>query len=206
MLFSTFSFIWFGMILVSGVSKKHLLVILAIAVISFLVLWFFILEPYQKTRVSSFLNPYLDPKGAGYNALQSMIAVGSGGLWGKGFLQGTQSHYRFLPQQSTDFIFSIFSEEWGFLGGVTVFTLYAILSLRMVRIMKTTSDPFGAYIATGLSAIFVFHFLVNVGMAMGVMPITGIPLIFMSYGGSSLLSAMTGIGILLSIYMRRFEH
>jgi len=165
-----------------------------------------VLKDYQIMRLIVFLDPNVDPRGSGWNIIQSITAIGSGGLWGKGFLQGTQSHYRFLPQQSTDFIFSIFSEEWGFLGGVTVFTLYAILSLRMVRIMKTTSDPFGAYIATGLSAIFVFHFLVNVGMAMGVMPITGIPLIFMSYGGSSLLSAMTGIGILLSIYMRRFEH
>ena len=165
-----------------------------------------VLKDYQIMRLIVFLDPNVDPRGSGWNIIQSITAIGSGGFWGKGFLQGTQSHYRFLPQQSTDFIFSIFSEEWGFIGGMIIFSLYAVLSLRIVHIMKTTSDPYGAYIATGLSAIMVFHFLVNVGMAMGVMPITGIPLIFMSYGGSSLLTAMIGIGIILSVQMRRFEH
>jgi rod shape determining protein RodA len=164
------------------------------------------LKDYQIMRLIVFLDPNVDPRGSGWNIIQSITAIGSGGFWGKGFLQGTQSHYRFLPQQSTDFIFSIFSEEWGFLGGLIVFSLYAVISLRLIHTIKTTSDPFGAYIGAGLASIIVFHFLINVGMAMGVMPITGIPLLFMSYGGSSLLAAMAGIGIALSVYTRRFEH
>jgi rod shape determining protein RodA len=165
-----------------------------------------VLKDYQIMRLIVFLDPNVDPRGSGWNIIQSITAIGSGGFWGKGYLQGTQSHYRFLPQQSTDFIFSIFSEEWGFLGGLVVFFLYSLVSLRLVLTIKTTSDPFGAYICAGLSSIIVFHFLINVGMTMGVMPITGIPLLFMSYGGSSLLAAMAGIGVAQSVYTRRFEH
>ncbi|MDR2403160.1 MAG: rod shape-determining protein RodA [Spirochaetaceae bacterium] len=165
-----------------------------------------VLKDYQIMRLIVFLDPNVDPRGSGWNIIQSITAIGSGGLWGKGYLQGTQSHYRFLPQQSTDFIFSIFSEEWGFVGGIIVFTLFLLICLRLIRIMKTSSDPFGIYIAAGLSAMYSFHFLVNVGMTMGIMPITGIPLPFMSYGGSSITSAMAGIGLALSIYMRRYRH
>jgi rod shape determining protein RodA len=164
------------------------------------------LKDYQIMRLIVFLDPDVDPRGAGWNIIQSITAIGSGGFSGKGYLQGTQSHYRFLPQQSTDFIFSIFSEEWGLLGGLLVFCLFLIICLRLVRIMKSTSDPFGAFIAAGLAAMYAFHFLVNVGMTMGIMPITGIPLLFMSYGGSALTSALTGIGIALSVYARRFQH
>jgi rod shape determining protein RodA len=165
-----------------------------------------VLKDYQIMRLIVFLDPNVDPRGSGWNIIQSITAIGSGGFLGRGYLQGTQSHYRFLPQQSTDFIFSIFSEEWGFLGGLLVFTLFLIICLRLVRIMKVTLDPFGAYIASGLSAMYIFHFLINVGMTMGIMPITGIPLLFMSYGGSALTSAMTGIGLALSVYIRRFQH
>ncbi|WP_010258470.1 rod shape-determining protein RodA [Treponema primitia] len=165
-----------------------------------------VLKDYQIMRLIVFLDPNVDPRGSGWNIIQSITAIGSGGFMGRGYLQGTQSHYRFLPQQSTDFIFSIFSEEWGLLGGLLVFTLFLIICLRLVRIMKVTSDPFGSYIAAGLSAMYIFHFLINVGMTMGIMPITGIPLLFMSYGGSALTSAMTGIGLALSIYTRRFQH
>ena len=165
-----------------------------------------VLKDYQIMRLIVFLDPYIDSRGAGWNIIQSITAIGSGGLLGKGYLQGTQSHYRFLPEQSTDFIFSIFSEEWGFTGGILVFTLFIIISLRVARIMKATSDPFGSYFCAGIIGMFVFHFLINVGMVMGIMPITGIPLLFMSYGGSALLSAMTAIGLCLSIYVRRFQH
>ncbi|MDR1987170.1 MAG: rod shape-determining protein RodA [Treponema sp.] len=163
-----------------------------------------VLKDYQLMRLIVFLNPDVDPRGAGWNIIQSITAIGSGGLWGKGYLAGTHSHYRFLPQQSTDFIFSIFSAEWGLMGGILVFALFLLISLRLVRIMKTAADPFGTYIAAGLSAMYSFHFLINVGMTMGIMPITGIPLLFMSYGGSAIISAMTGIGLGLSIYIRRF--
>jgi rod shape determining protein RodA len=164
-----------------------------------------VLKDYQIMRLIVFLDPDVDPRGAGWNIIQSVTAIGSGGLTGKGYLHGTQSHYRFLPQQSTDFIFSIFTEEWGFLGGLLVFALFLLICLRLVRLMKITQDSFGSCIAAGLSAMYGFHFLVNVGMTMGIMPITGIPLLFMSYGGSAVISAMTGVGLSLSIHIRRFR-
>jgi rod shape determining protein RodA len=164
-----------------------------------------VLKDYQIMRLIVFLDPDVDPRGAGWNIIQSVTAIGSGGLTGKGYLRGTQSHYRFLPQQSTDFIFSIFTEEWGLLGGLLVFALFLLICLRLVRLMKITQDPFGSYIAAGLSAMYSFHFLVNVGMTMGIMPITGIPLLFMSYGGSAVISAMAGVGLSLSIHVRRFR-
>jgi rod shape determining protein RodA len=165
-----------------------------------------VLKDYQIMRLIVFLDPNVDPQGAGWNIIQSVTAIGSGGLSGKGYLQGTQSHYRFLPQQSTDFIFSIFTEEWGFLGGLLVFALFLIIILRLMRIVRTSADPFGSYICAGLAGMFIFHFFINVGMTMGIMPITGIPLLFMSYGGSSIISAMVGIGLALSIHVRRFLH
>jgi rod shape determining protein RodA len=164
-----------------------------------------VLKPYQIMRLIIFLEPEVDPKGYGWHIIQSMTAIGSGGLWGRGFLHGTQSHYRFLPEQSTDFIFSIFSEERGFIGGISVFILFLVISLRLIRIMQQSADSFGIYITAGLAGVFIFHFLINVGMTMGIMPITGIPLIFMSYGGSALLSAMIGIGLAQSVYIRRLE-
>jgi rod shape determining protein RodA len=162
-----------------------------------------VLKDYQIMRLIVFLDPNVDPRGAGWNIIQSVTAIGSGGLAGKGFLQGTQSHYRYLPEQSTDFIFSIFSEEAGFLGGILVFALFLLICMRLFRLMKVTADAFGAYICAGLAGMYSFHFLINVGMTMGIMPITGIPLPFVSYGGSALLSAMTGIGLALSIHVRR---
>ncbi|MDR0495615.1 MAG: rod shape-determining protein RodA [Treponema sp.] len=165
-----------------------------------------VLKSYQIMRLIVFLNPNIDPRGAGWNIIQSITAIGSGGLSGQGFLQGTQSHYRFLPEQSTDFIFSIFSEEMGFIGGIAVFALFLIIWLRFLRIIKTAADPFAAYVCAGLVGVFSFHFIINVGMTMGIMPITGIPLLFMSYGGSSLISAMLGIGLALSIHVRRYSH
>jgi rod shape determining protein RodA len=165
-----------------------------------------VLKDYQIMRLIVFLDPDVDPRGAGWNIIQSITAIGSGGISGKGYLQGTQSHYQFLPQQSTDFIFSIYTEEWGFLGGFVLFLLFLVIVLRLVNIVKTATDPFGAYITAGLAGMYVFHFLINVGMAMGIMPITGIPLYFMSYGGSALISAMAGIGLAMSIHIRRFLH
>ena len=164
-----------------------------------------ILKEYQIMRLIIFLNPNVDPRGAGWNIIQSMTAIGSGHLWGRGFLQGTQSHYRFLPEQSTDFIFSIYGEEFGFMGGLLIFGLFLLIALRLIRLMKITVDSFGIYIVAGLFAVILFHFIVNVGMAMGIMPITGIPLYFMSYGGSALMTAMSGIGIAMSVYIRRFR-
>jgi len=163
-----------------------------------------VLRNYQLMRLIVFLDPNVDPRGAGWNIIQSMTAIGAGGFTGRGFLQGTQSHYRFLPEQSTDFIFSIFSEETGFLGGLFVFFLFFLICHRLVVIMKKTTDPFAKYICAGLAGMYCFHFIVNIGMTIGIMPITGIPLIFMSYGGSSILTSMIGIGLALSIHVRRY--
>ncbi|MCL2138121.1 MAG: rod shape-determining protein RodA [Treponema sp.] len=164
------------------------------------------LANYQIMRLIVFLDPSIDPLEHGWNIIQSVTAVGSGGIIGKGFLQGTHSHYRYLPVQSTDFIFSIFSEETGFIGGIIVFALFLVILLRLIRIIKKTTDPFAEYICAGFTGVFSFHFLINVGMAMGIMPITGIPLSFISYGGSSLVSSLIGIGLIQSIYVRRKTH
>jgi rod shape determining protein RodA len=164
-----------------------------------------VLKNYQLMRLIVFLDPNVDPRGAGWNIIQSVTAIGSGGVTGRGFMQGTQSHYRFLPEQSTDFIFSIFSEEAGFLGGLFVFALFMFICSRLLSTMKTVTDPFAKYFCAGLAGMIFFHFIINVGMTMGIMPITGLPLLFMSYGGSSIMSSMIGIGIVLSIYIRRFN-
>ena len=164
-----------------------------------------ILRGYQVMRLIVFMDPNIDPRGSGWHIIQSATAIGSGGLFGKGFLQGTQSQYRYLPEQSTDFIFAILSEEWGFVGGIFVFMLFLIISLRLIRIMRITTDTFGANIVAGLASMYAFHFFINVGMTMGIMPITGIPLMFVSYGGSALISAMIGIGLALSVHVRRYQ-
>lgn len=162
-----------------------------------------ILKEYQLKRLIIFLDPNSDPRGAGWHIIQSMTAIGSGGKTGMGFLKGTQSHYRFLPEQSTDFIFSLLSEEWGFVGGLTVFFLYSIVFLRMLLIIKRTDDLFGKLIVSGVIGMLFFHFIVNIGMVMGFMPITGIPLLFLSYGGSSLWTAMLSVGIVMGINLRQ---
>ncbi len=165
-----------------------------------------VLQDYQIKRLIVFLNPYVDPQGSGWNIIQSITAIGSGAIFGKGYLQGTQSHYRYLPQQSTDFIFSILSEEWGFVGGLVVFLLYAFILYRCINTMRHTRELYGFYIIAGVSSMIFFHFVVNVGMAMGIMPITGIPLLFLSYGGSSLLTVLMALGLVLSINSRRMDH
>lgn len=162
-----------------------------------------VLKPYQMMRLIIFLNPEVDPYASGWNIIQSITAIGSGGLSGRGFLMGTQSHYRYLPEQSTDFIFGILSEEWGFLGGLLVFSLYGLLFLRLFLSIKRCEDLFGKLIISGILTMFFFHFMVNVGMVMGIMPITGIPLPFLSYGGSSLWTAMIAIGVVVGINLRQ---
>ena len=162
------------------------------------------LEKYQIMRLVVFIDPQIDPLDNGWNIIQSITAIGSGGVSGMGFLKGTQSHYGYLPEQSTDFIFSIISEEWGFIfGGLVIFASYGLIFLRMVFSIKMCEDMFGRLIITGILAMFFFHFMVNIGMAMGIMPITGIPLLFLSYGGSSLWMSMIAIAIVMSINLRQ---
>jgi rod shape determining protein RodA len=165
-----------------------------------------VLKDYQIMRLIVFIDPNVDPLGSGWNIIQSITAIGSGGPFGLGFLKGTQSHYRFLPQQSTDFIFSILSEEWGFIGGFLVLSLYSIILARGIVVMRKAENNYGILVASGIVAMFFFHFIVNVGMVMGIMPITGIPLLFLSYGGSSLWTAMLAAGLLMSINLRRLSH
>ena len=162
-----------------------------------------VLKYYQIKRLIVFMDPNTDPLGSGWNIIQSKIAIGAGGPVGQGFLNGTQSHYRFLPQQSTDFIFSILSEELGFLGGCVVFSLYFSIFVRILMIIRHCPNRYGSYIASGIFGMITFHFFINVGMVMGIMPNTGIPLLFLSYGGSSLLTVMICMGLLMSINSRK---
>ena len=157
-------------------------------------------------RLVVFLKPEVDPRGSGRNIIQSLTAVGSGGLTGKGYLQGTQSHYQYLPQRSTDFIFSIIAEEWGFLGSFAVLLLFGIILVRGIFILFNARDSFGVFIGAGVLTMIFFHMMINIGMAIGIMPITGIPLLFLSYGGSSLWTAVIGMALLQNIYLNRYTY
>ncbi len=162
------------------------------------------LQPYQRARIASFLDPERDPQGTGYQLIQSQIAVGSGGTWGKGITKGSQTQLRFLPVPHTDFIFSSFAEEHGFIGVVAVLAFYFILLMQVVQNGQTSADRAGMYICMGVAALLLFHILVNVGMVIGRMPVTGIPLPLMSYGGSSVWSTFLMLGLVNSVRLRRF--
>ncbi|MBX4198477.1 rod shape-determining protein RodA [Candidatus Parcubacteria bacterium] len=197
------AFIWLGMVLVSGISKKHLAAVLLIAIVSFAGLWMYAFKDYQKQRIISFIHPLADIHGAGYNAYQSTIAVGSGQILGKGIGYGTQSKLSFLPEYQTDFIFAAFAEEWGFIGVVILFILYGIVIWRILYNAMHGATNFEILYGTGLSIIFMTHFAINVGMNIGLLPVTGVTIPFMSYGGSHLVTEFMGLGILMS--MRRYR-
>ena len=163
------------------------------------------LRPYQQKRLLSFVNPELDPLGAGYHALQSKIAVGSGQITGQGFMKGTQNRLYFLPEQHTDFVFSVFAEEWGFLGAGLLVALYLFLVIWALRIAEHARDSFGALLATGIASMIFWQVVINIAMVMGMLPVVGITLPLMSYGGSSLLTVMIGLGFLINVSMRRFS-
>ena len=163
------------------------------------------LKEYQVLRLAIFIDPYLDPRGAGWNVIQSITAIGSGGLFGKGFLNGTHSQYDYLPQLSTDFIFSIIGEEWGFVGGVVVLSLLLVIVLRAISIISRCHDQFGVNVGVGIVCLILFHFTVNVGMTMGIMPVTGIPFLLLSHGGSALWVTMVSIGILINIHQNQIQ-
>jgi rod shape determining protein RodA len=162
------------------------------------------LKPYQQARLTSFMNPDADPKGSGYQIKQSLIAVGSGGLWGKGTNKGTQTQGDFLPIPYTDFIFAAFCEEHGFVGGVGILLLYFLILTRLIQNAQQASDLPGTFIVMGVVAVILFQIVVNIGMVVGLMPVTGIPLPLMSYGGSSILFTFLALGIVMNIRMRRF--
>jgi len=161
---------------------------------------------YQKRRILVFLNPDLDPQGSGYNIIQSKIAIGSGGFFGKGFLKGSQSQLGFLPEKSSDFIFAVVAEEWGFFGAVILLGLLGFIIFRCVQTAFESKDKFGALLASGITTILFFHVLINIGMAVGIMPVTGLPLSFVSYGGSNLMMSMICVGIMLNIRARKFVY
>lgn len=162
------------------------------------------LKAYQKMRILTFLRPDMDPLGAGYHINQSKIAIGSGQLWGKGYLDGTQTRLHFLPEQHTDFAFSVLAEEWGFVGSIFLLTLYLFLIVWGINIARNSRDRFGTFLAVGITALVFWELVINVSMATGLLPVVGIPLVLFSYGGSSVVSTMLGMGILMNISMRRF--
>ena len=166
--------------------------------------WAFVLRPYQKNRILVFLDPDRSRLGSGYHIIQSKIAVGSGGIAGKGFVKGTQSQLRFLPEQHTDFAFSVFAEEWGFIGSLLLIVIYLLLVLWGLNIARRCNDRFGGLLAVGVTSMLFWHIVINLGMVIGMFPVVGVPLPFFSYGGTSMITSMVGIGLLQSISMRRF--
>lgn len=191
--------LWLGMVLVSGISKKHIVAVFLIGLISFVGLWFFVFKDYQKARIMTFVDPLTDIQGSGYNAYQSMIAVGSGEIFGKGIGYGTQSKLRFLPEYQTDFIFAAFTEEWGFVGAILVFILFGIVFWRILDISMKGETNFETLFGLGLAILFLVHSVIHIGMNIGLLPVTGLTLPFMSYGGSHLLTEFLGLGILVGM-------
>lgn len=188
--------IWFGMVMVSGISKKHLLAVFCGAAIAGVLLWVFVFHDYQKQRILSFIYPLADIHGAGYNAYQSMVAVGSGQLLGKGIGYGTQSRLLFLPEYQTDFIFAAFAEEWGFVGVTILLVLFGVLIWRIISNAGRGASNFETLFGLGVAILFMIHLVINIGMNVGLLPVTGITVPFMSYGGSHLLVEFAALGVI----------
>lgn len=195
-----------GMLIVAGARTRHLGVLaVLVAALLFGAFQMGVVKDYQIARITGFLDPTDDPLQGDFNRTQAEIAIGSGGLLGRGYLEGTQTNLDFVPEQHTDFIFTVVGEEFGFLGSVGMLALFAILIWRAFRIALMSKDPFGTYLATGIASMFAVQMFVNVGMVIGIMPITGIPLPFVSYGRSSLLANFVAVGLLLNVHMRRLN-
>jgi rod shape determining protein RodA len=194
--------IWLGMVLVSNIKKIYVLILGGVGLVLMPIVWLF-LHDYQRKRIVTFFNPGADPLGAGYNVLQSIIATGSGRFFGRGLGYGYQSQLKFLPIQHTDFIFAVLAEELGFFGALVLLILFFILLIRILRTTFQAFDSFGMFLGMGIFVMIVFQILVNIGMNMGIMPVTGVPLPLISAGGSSLIMIMIGIGIMESIALRR---
>ncbi len=195
-------FIWLGLVFVSGISIKHLLAVFLMGVVSFSLAWQFAFKSYQKARIMNFVNPLADIRGTGYNAYQSTIAVGSGGLLGKGVGFGTQSRLNFLPEHKTDFIFAAFAEEWGFVGAVLLLLFFGIIFFKLATYALVADSTFEALFTYGVMIWILTHVVINIGMNIGIMPVTGIPLPLMSYGGSHLLAEALALG--MCVGMRRY--
>lgn len=193
-----------SMILIAGVKRSTIIAVLVVGLVLALPAWEFLLQDYQRQRVLTFLSPEVDPLGTGYHAIQSKIAVGSGAVFGKGFLKGTQTQLRFLPEQTTDFIFSVLAEEWGFLGSTIVIVLYSLLILHLLNIASRCAESFPAFVTFGVAAMFFWHVLINIGMVIGVLPVVGVTLAMLSYGGSSIVTMMASLGVVAGFSIRRF--
>jgi len=193
----------FSVLFFAGLRLRAFAILGAIGGAAIPILWSY-LRPYQQQRVMTFLSPERDPLGAGYHVIQSKIAIGSGEFWGKGFLDGTQNKLHFLPEQHTDFIFSVFAEEWGFVGAMVLLAAYAMMIIRGFQVAGRAKDRFGAILAFGVTAIVFWQVIINIGMTAGVLPVVGLPLPFFSYGGSSLTATMIGMGLIINVNMRRF--
>ena len=198
-----FVFIACFMLFEAGLSYKIIAGAIAGIVALVPILWLFFLKIYQKNRILTFLNPELDPMGSGYHVIQSKIAIGSGLFTGKGIFHGTQNNLGFIPERQTDFIFSVIGEEVGFVGCVIVVLLFIFLLYRIMSVARSSKNDYGTLVCTGIMAMYLFHILENIGMTIQLMPVTGIPLPFVSYGGSSLLTNMIALGIVINIGMRR---
>jgi len=192
-----------GIIVFVGLTRRSFVTLLLLGVASLPLGWSS-LKPYQKERILNFLDPSRDPLGTGYHLTQSKIAIGSGGLWGKGFMKSTQARLRFLPEQQTDFIFSVFVEEWGFAGSLVLFAGFLLLIFWALNIASSAKDRFGTILCLGVALFLAWHVVINVGMCMGLLPVVGIPLPLFSYGGSFMLAVFLGIGLLLNVYVNRF--
>lgn len=193
-----FTAVWFGMVLVSGIPKRHLLILLIVGIVAAAALWFGGLHSYQRTRILAFINPAADIHGAGYNAYQAVVAAGSGQIWGKGIGYGTQSKLRFLPEYETDFIFAAFAEEWGFIGVMLILLLYGLLLAQMLALARRMSTNFDALFTIGVVVLFLAHITVHVGINLGLLPVTGTTVPFMSSGGSHLVIEFAALGIITS--------
>jgi rod shape determining protein RodA len=185
------------------IERRSLLYFIVSGMLTVPLVWFF-MKGYQKNRILTFLNPDRDPLGAGYHIIQSKIAIGSGMFTGKGFLKGTQNALSFLPEQHTDFIFSVLAEEWGLVGCVVLLVIFLMLIIWALNVAHRCRDPFGTILAVGVTAMIFWQVFINIGMAMGLMPVVGVPLPFISYGGSSIITTMICIGLLMNVSMRRF--
>ena len=198
----TFVIIWGAMLLVSNIKKRYVAGTIGLVALAMVPVYEFMLRDYQRLRILSFLNPAADPMGSGWNVKQAMIAIGSGQFWGRGLGHGPQSQLNFVPFKHTDFVFAALAEEMGFIGAFAVILLFGVILYRAIKIAMLSRDYFGMFLATGIFAMLFFHILINIGMNLGIMPVTGIPLPLVSYGGTSVVITLFAIGILESIHIR----
>ncbi len=197
--------IWFGMMMLAGAKLKHLAVVMLIGVIAFAGMWHFnVLEDYQKNRLVAFLDPERDPRGSGYHILQARIAVGSGQVFGKGLFHGTQNMLLFIPEQQTDFIFTVVGEETGFVGSVALLAVYAFLLWRLGRLILDARGTYARLIAAGITTFFAYHIIVNTGMVIGILPVVGVWLPFLSFGGTAIVTCFFALGLMQAIHRQQY--